>query len=62
VAELGPPASGRSGLLADAVLAEAMRKGWMTAPLVVAEGPPPRRPVARLAELMEELRRDREQR
>ena len=30
VAELGPPREGRSPLLADAVLAEAVRKGWMT--------------------------------
>lgn len=62
VAELGPPGPGRSPFLADATLSEAMRKGWLTAPLMVAEGPPPRRPVARLAELLAELQRDREER
>jgi antitoxin (DNA-binding transcriptional repressor) of toxin-antitoxin stability system len=62
VAELGPPGAGRSPSPADAVLSEAMRKGWLTAPLMLAEGPPPRRPVARLAELLAELQRDREER
>lgn len=62
VAELRPPREGRSPLLADALLAEAMRRGWITAPTLVAEGPPPRLPVARLAELLAELDRDREDR
>jgi len=62
VAELGPPGPGRSPLLADALLSEAVRNGWLTPPLLVAEGPPPRRPVARLAELLAELGGDREER
>jgi len=62
VAELGPPGPARSPLLADALLSEALRNGWLTPPLMVAEGPPPRRPVARLAELLAELERDREER
>ena len=41
VAELGPPRPGRAPLLVDALLAEAVREGWVNAPLVVAEGPPP---------------------
>jgi antitoxin (DNA-binding transcriptional repressor) of toxin-antitoxin stability system len=59
VAELGPPRPGRATLLADAHLAEAIREGWMTAPLVVAEGPPPRQPVASWDELARELESDR---
>lgn len=59
VAELGPPRPGRSSSLSDALLAEAVREGWITPPLVVAEGPPPRQPVATWAELAEELDRDR---
>lgn len=59
VAELGPPHPGRSPLLSDALLAEALREGWMSAPLVVAEGPPPRLPVASWEELARELDADR---
>lgn len=61
VAELRPP-EGRSPLWADAALAEAMRRGWLSAPLVVREGPPPRAPVAKLASLLQELDADREDR
>lgn len=60
VAELVPPRQGRSPLLADALLAEAVRKGWLSAPTLVAEGPPPRLPVARLEDLLAELGADRE--
>jgi antitoxin (DNA-binding transcriptional repressor) of toxin-antitoxin stability system len=59
VAELGPPQPGRAPLLSDALLAEAVREGWMTAPLVVIEGPPPRLPVAAWDELRHELDADR---
>jgi antitoxin (DNA-binding transcriptional repressor) of toxin-antitoxin stability system len=59
VAELGPPREGRSPLLADAVLADAVRRGWLTPPLVAGGGPPPRAPVAPLAEVLEELEQDR---
>jgi antitoxin (DNA-binding transcriptional repressor) of toxin-antitoxin stability system len=59
VAELGPPRPGRSPLLSDALLAEALREGWMTAPLVVAEGPPPRLPVGTWEDLARELDADR---
>ncbi|HLA77447.1 MAG TPA: prevent-host-death protein [Vicinamibacteria bacterium] len=62
VAELVPPHEGRSPLLADAMLAEAMRKGWITAPMMVAAEPPPRLPVAPLGDLLAELARDREDR
>jgi antitoxin (DNA-binding transcriptional repressor) of toxin-antitoxin stability system len=62
VAELGPPRPGRSPLLADALLAEALREGWMTAPLLVAEGPPPSLPVEAWADLARELDSDRGER
>jgi antitoxin (DNA-binding transcriptional repressor) of toxin-antitoxin stability system len=59
VAELGPPCGGRAPLAADALLAEILRKGWISAPLTVAEGPPPRKPVAPWAEIQADLDRDR---
>lgn len=62
VAELVPPRPGRSPWLADALLAEAVREGFITAPLVVAEGPPPRQPVGRLKQLLKELDQDRQDR
>jgi antitoxin (DNA-binding transcriptional repressor) of toxin-antitoxin stability system len=62
VAELGPPRAGRSPWLADALLAQAVHEGHVAAPLVVAEGPPPRLPVARLSRLLKELDQDREDR
>lgn len=58
VAELRPP-EGRGPLSSDALLAEAMRRGWLSAPLAVRETPPPRVPVAPLAELLHELESDR---
>ena len=61
VAELRPP-QGRSPMMSDALLAEAMRCGWLAAPLVVKEGPPPRLPVALLSQLLSELRGDRDNR
>lgn len=59
VAELGPPRPGRATFLADARLAEAVREGWLSAPLMVAEEPPPRQPVAAWSELRRELDGDR---
>lgn len=62
VAELGPPQPGRSPWLADALLAEAVREGYVTAPMMVAEGAPPRLPVVRLKQLLKELDQDRQDR
>jgi len=59
VAELVPPRSDRAALLADAQLAEAVRRGWLRPPLLPAGTVPPRRPVAPLAELLAELAADR---
>lgn len=60
VAELVPPREGRSTLMADAMLAEAVRRGWITPPALPANEPPPRKPVMTLRELLQELQKDRE--
>jgi prevent-host-death family protein len=62
VAELIPPREGRSVLLADAVLAEAVRNGWITPRTLPAGTVPGRRPAAATAELLRELREDRDAR
>ena len=62
VAELAPPREGRSTLLGDALLADAVRKGWIVPALVATGGPPPRLPVAPLRDLLRELEKDREDR
>ena len=59
VAELVPPREGRNPLLSDAVLAEAVRKGWITPPTIADSKPPPRAPVARLEEILDGLNQDR---
>jgi antitoxin (DNA-binding transcriptional repressor) of toxin-antitoxin stability system len=58
VAELRPP-QGHGQQTSDALLAEAMRRGWLSAPLIVREGPPRRAPVAPLEQLLSELDTDR---
>lgn len=60
VAELAPPREGRSGRIEDALLAEAVRKGWITPPALRISEPPPRTPVAPLRDLLRELEKDRE--
>ena len=62
VAELGPPRPGRAEALNDAALAHAVRQGWVSPPLNRGEGPPPRKPVAPLAEILQGLAGDREDR
>ena len=60
VAELGPPRETRSPILADALLAEAVRKGWLTPPVLPVSGEtPPSAPVAPLRDLLAELESDR---
>jgi antitoxin (DNA-binding transcriptional repressor) of toxin-antitoxin stability system len=61
VAELGPPQPTRSPLLADAMLADAVRRGWVTPPALVG-AKPPRKPVMSFRALMEELEHDRDDR
>ena len=62
VAELGPPRPTRSPVPADAQLAEAVREGWLSPPVLPASGPPPRKPVMSFDDLMADLARDREDR
>ena len=63
VAEIGPPRETRSPMLADAMLADAMRKGWLTPPVLPAsEETPPSAPVAPLRDLIAELESDRSER
>jgi len=62
VAEIAPPRTGRSPLLADALLAEAVREGWITPPALPSEGIPPRKPVMAWRELMRDLEADRQDR
>lgn len=62
VAELIAPREGRSGPVGDALLADAVRAGWLTAPLIHDDRPPARLPVAPLGQLLEELAKDRDER
>jgi len=62
VAELGPPQPGRSAFLGDALLAQAVREGWVTPPALVVAGPPPRKPLMKVHDLMTEIESDREDR
>jgi antitoxin (DNA-binding transcriptional repressor) of toxin-antitoxin stability system len=62
VAEIVPPRSGRSPLLADAMLAEAVRQGLITLAASRTGKPPARKPIMPFSELMRELQQDREDR
>ena len=62
VAELVPPERSRSPVLADALLAEAVRQGWITPPALAAAGSQPRKPVMPFRDLLRELERDRSER
>lgn len=59
VAELIPPRAGRSDMASDALLADAVRKGWVTPPVVAVAEPPAGQPVASLRVLLAELDEDR---
>lgn len=54
VAEITPPLSTRSDNVADALLSEAVRNGWVTPPLLRRESMP-RKPVAPLEEILADL-------
>jgi antitoxin (DNA-binding transcriptional repressor) of toxin-antitoxin stability system len=62
VAELVPPGADRSPVLSDALLAEAVRKGWLRPPVHGAGGVPIRLPVAPLDVLLRDLSTDRDDR
>ena len=54
VAEIVPPRPGRSPMLADAWLAEAVRRGWITPPALVSDAAIPRKPIMPFRELARE--------
>jgi prevent-host-death family protein len=62
VAEIVPPERTRSPMLTDALLAEAVRQGWVTPPGLASPTPPPRKPVMPFRELKRELDEDRSDR
>jgi hypothetical protein len=43
-------------------LAEAVRAGWLTPPVLAGRSPPPREPIMAFRELVKELQQDREDR
>jgi antitoxin (DNA-binding transcriptional repressor) of toxin-antitoxin stability system len=59
VAELRPPEAGRSFDVADALLADAVRRGVIRPPSAAGAGAPPRRPTASLAQVLAGLAADR---
>jgi len=59
VAELGPPVAGRAPEVADAVMADLVRRGLVTPARVRHSTPPPRRPVTTLKQLLSWLDEDR---
>ncbi|MBI2168790.1 MAG: prevent-host-death protein [Actinobacteria bacterium] len=59
VAELGPPHPSRAEGLGDAVLADAMRRGYLTPPLAATGPVPSPAGVAPLSEVLAELEEDR---
>lgn len=60
VAELTAPSPGRAATADDAALADAVRRGWVSPPLLTGGALPVRLPVAPLAEILRELSRDRD--
>jgi antitoxin (DNA-binding transcriptional repressor) of toxin-antitoxin stability system len=62
VAELRPPEAGRSAHPADALLADAVRRGFVAQPAMPGVGAPARLPVATLATILGALSQDRDDR
>ena len=62
VAELVAPQETHHPMLADAMLADAVREGWVVPPLCRSDDPPPRMPVAPLEKVLEGLETDRDER
>jgi hypothetical protein len=60
VANSVPPNPSRSPLLADALLAEAVREGWVTPPTLADGRVPPRKPIMSFRDLESELNQSRE--
>jgi antitoxin (DNA-binding transcriptional repressor) of toxin-antitoxin stability system len=59
VAELVPPSRGRGEITSDVSLADAVRRGWLTPPLIGPGGDVPRQPVLMFAALLDDLAADR---
>ena len=59
VAELVPPQEGHALSPMDAMLADCVQRGWLTLSASTIHDPIPRRPVAKLRELLAELDADR---
>ena len=62
IAEITPPSEGRPRRVNDAELANAVRQGLITPPLMSPGTPPRRAPVAPLATVLSELEDDRRER
>ncbi len=63
VAEIVPPRAERSPILADALLADAVRQGWLSPPAAPGSGPPPApTPIMTVQQLLAELDGDRSDR
>ena len=62
VAEIRPPEPGRAEHAGDALLADAVRNGWLRPPLASGAALPHRQPVMRLDELLRDLDADRSER
>lgn len=63
IAEIGPPQVTRSPILADVLLAEAVRRGHLTPPVLHDAGKlPTPKPVTPLRDLLGELDEDRNER
>jgi prevent-host-death family protein len=62
VAELVPPEPGRADQVCDALLADLVRQGVLTPPLLRTAEPPASAPAMPLGELLEDLSRDRDER
>jgi antitoxin (DNA-binding transcriptional repressor) of toxin-antitoxin stability system len=62
VAELVPPRADRSQMLGDALLADAVRQGWIVPPAISSKEPPAGLPVTTLQHLLGELDSDRGER
>jgi antitoxin (DNA-binding transcriptional repressor) of toxin-antitoxin stability system len=60
VAELVPPGPGRSEGIGDALLADAVRRGWITPAAHRTGLPPPRKPVMPTKDVLRSLRADRD--
>lgn len=62
VAEIVPPRAGTGAHISDAVLADMVRSGLMSPALNAMHEPPPRQPVAPTAQILAELRTERDAR